>query len=64
MENQDQNIKTENEHIIQNKTKKRKKKKLFLILNFKLKNYKEKEELILKSKADIGDFVLSTLSKK
>ena len=64
MENQDQNIKTENEQIIQKTRPKKRKKKTVSDIELQIKELqKKKEELILKSKADIGDFVLSTLSK-
>lgn len=64
MENQDQNIKTENEHIIPKTRPKKRKKKTVSDIELQIKELqKKKEELILKSKADIGDFVLSTLSK-
>ena len=64
MENQDQNIKTENEQIIPKTTPKKRKKKTVSDIELQIKELqKKKEELILKSKADIGDFVLSTLSK-
>ncbi|EOI86722.1 TPA: hypothetical protein IUT82_002617 [Enterococcus faecalis] len=64
MENQDQNIKTENEQIIPKKKPKKRKKKTVSDIELQIKELqKKKEELILKSKADIGDFVLSTLSK-
>ena len=64
MENEDQNINTEsNQSITKSKPKKRKKKTVSDI-ELQIKELqKKKEELILKSKADIGDFVLSTLSK-
>lgn len=64
MENEDQNINTEsNQSITKSKLKKRKKKTVSDI-ELQIKELqKKKEELILKSKADIGDFVLSTLSK-
>lgn len=64
MENEDQNINTErNQSIAKSKPKKRKKKTVSDI-ELQIKELqKKKEELILKSKADIGDFVLSTLSK-
>ncbi|MBE8849245.1 hypothetical protein G9440_14145 [Enterococcus durans] len=64
MENEDQNINTEsNQSITKSKPKKRKK-KTFSDIELQIKELqKKKEELILKSKADIGDFVLSTLSK-
>lgn len=64
MENQDQNIKTENEKIIPKTRPKKRKKKTVSDIELQIKELqKKKEELILKSKADIGDFVLSTLSK-
>ena len=64
MENQDQNIKTENEQIIPKTIPKKRKKKTVSDIELQIKELqKKKEELILKSKADIGDFVLSTLSK-
>ena len=64
MENQDQNIKTENEQIIPKTKPKKRKKKTVSDIELQIKELqKKKEELILKSKADIGDFVLSTLSK-
>ena len=64
MENQDQNIKTENEKIIPKTKPKKRKKKTVSDIELQIKELqKKKEELILKSKADIGDFVLSTLSK-
>ncbi|HAR1360736.1 TPA: hypothetical protein QFF38_001921 [Enterococcus faecium] len=64
MENQDQNIKTENEQIIPKTKSKKRKKKTVSDIELQIKELqKKKEELILKSKADIGDFVLSTLSK-
>lgn len=64
MENQDQNIKTENEQIIPKTKQKKRKKKTVSDIELQIKELqKKKEELILKSKADIGDFVLSTLSK-
>ncbi|WP_407952489.1 hypothetical protein [Enterococcus faecium] len=48
----------------QKQNQKRERKKLFLNIELQIKELqKKKEELILKSKADIGDFVLSTLSK-
>lgn len=64
MENQDQNIKTGNEQIIPKTKPKKRKKKTVSDIELQIKELqKKKEELILKSKADIGDFVLSTLSK-
>lgn len=64
MENQDQNIKTENEKIIPKTKPKKRKKKTVSDIELQIKELqKKKEELILKSKANIGDFVLSTLSK-
>lgn len=65
MENENQNINTEsNQSITKSKPKKRKKKTVSDI-EIQIKELqKKKDELILKSKADIGDFVLSTLSKK
>lgn len=64
MENQDQTIKTENEQIIPKKKPKKRKKKTVSDIELQIKELqKKKEELILKSKSDIGDFVLSTLSK-
>lgn len=64
MENQDQNIKIENEKIIPKTRPKKRKKKTVSDIELQIKELqKKKEELILKSKADIGDFVLSTLSK-
>lgn len=64
MENQDQNIKIENEQIIPKTKPKKRKKKTVSDIELQIKELqKKKEELILKSKADIGDFVLSTLSK-
>ena len=64
MENQDQNIKIENEKIIPKTRPKKRKKKTVSDIALQIKELqKKKEELILKSKADIGDFVLSTLSK-
>ena len=64
MENQDQTIKTENEKIIPKTRPKKRKKKTVSDIELQIKELqKKKEELILKSKADIGDFVLSTLSK-
>ena len=64
MENQDQNIKIENEKIIPKTKPKKRKKKTVSDIELQIKELqKKKEELILKSKADIGDFVLSTLSK-
>ncbi|WP_461199471.1 hypothetical protein [Enterococcus sp. N249-2] len=64
MENQDQTIKTENEQIIPKRKPKKRKKKTVSDIELQIKELqKKKEELILKSKADIGDFVLSTLSK-
>ena len=64
MENQDQKIKTENEQIIPKTKPKKRKKKTVSDIELQIKELqKKKEELILKSKADIGDFVLSTLSK-
>lgn len=64
MENQDQNIKIENEKIIPKTRPKKRKKKTVSDIELQIKKLqKKKEELILKSKADIGDFVLSTLSK-
>ncbi len=63
MENQ--NINTENEQIISKPKPKKRKKKTVSDIELQIKELqKKKEELILKSKADIGDFVLSTLSKK
>ena len=63
MENQ--NINTENEQIISKPKPKKRKKKTVSDIELQIKEIqKKKEELILKSKADIGDFVLSTLSKK
>lgn len=64
MENQDQKIKTENEQIIPKTKPKKRKKKTVSDIELQIKELqRKKEELILKSKADIGDFVLSTLSK-
>lgn len=64
MENQDQNMTTENEQIIPKTKQKKRKKKTVSDIELQIKELqKKKEELILKSKADIGDFVLSTLSK-
>ena len=64
MENQDQNIKIENEKIIPKIRPKKRNKKTVSDIELQIKELqKKKEELILKSKADIGDFVLSTLSK-
>lgn len=64
MENQDQNIKIENEKIIPKTRPKKRKKKTVSDIELQIKKLqKKKEDLILKSKADIGDFVLSTLSK-
>lgn len=64
MENQDQSIKTENEKIIPKIKPKKRKKKTVSDIELQIKELqKKKEELILKSKADIGDFVLSTFSK-
>ena len=64
MGNQDQTIKTENEQIIPKKKPKKRKKKTVSDIELQIKELqKKKEELILKSKSDIGDFVLSTLSK-
>ena len=64
MENQDQNIKIENEKIIPKTRPKKREKKTVSDIELQIKELqKKKEELILKSKADIGDFVLSTLSK-
>ncbi|EEU72696.1 hypothetical protein HO456_01735 [Streptococcus suis] len=64
MENQDQNIKIENEQIIPKTKPRKRKKKTVSDIELQIKELqKKKEELILKSKADIGDFVLSTLSK-
>ncbi|HAC0026420.1 TPA_asm: hypothetical protein GYX20_14495 [Listeria monocytogenes] len=64
MENQDQNIKIENEKIIPKIRPKKRKKKTVSDIELQIKELqKKKEELILKSKADIGDLVLSTLSK-
>ena len=64
MENQDQNIKIENEKIIPKTRPNKRKKKTVSDIELQIKELqKKKEELILKSKADIGDFVLSTLSK-
>ena len=64
MENQDQNIKTENEQFIPKTKPKKRKKKTVSDIELQIKELqKKKEELILKSKADSGDFVLSTLSK-
>ena len=64
MENQDQNIKTETEQIIPKTKPKKRKKKTVSDIELQIKELqKKKEELILKSKADIGDFILSTLSK-
>lgn len=64
MENQDQNIKIENEKTIPKTRPKKRKKKTVSDIELQIKELqKKKEELILKSKADIGDFVLSTLSK-
>ncbi|MCD4963687.1 hypothetical protein [Enterococcus casseliflavus] len=64
MENQDQNIKIENEKIIPKTRPKKRKKKTVSDIELQIKELqKKKEELIIKSKADIGDFVLSTLSK-
>lgn len=64
MENQDQNIKTENEQINPKTKPKKRKKKTVSDIELQIKKLqKKKEDLILKSKADIGDFVLSTLSK-
>jgi len=64
MENQDQNIKIENEKIIPKTRPKKRKKKTVSDIELQIKELqKKKEELILKSKADIGDFVLSILSK-
>ena len=64
MENKDQNIKIENEKIIPKTRPKKRKKKTVSDIELQIKELqKKKEELILKSKADIGDFVLSTLSK-
>ncbi|WP_407856409.1 hypothetical protein [Enterococcus hailinensis] len=64
MENQDQSIKTENEQIIPKIKPKKRKKKTVSDIELQIKELqKKKEELILKSKSDIGDFVLSTLSK-
>lgn len=64
MENQDQTIKTKNEQIIPKRKPKKRKKKTVSDIELQIKELqKKKEELILKSKADIGDFVLSTLSK-
>lgn len=64
MENQDQNIKIENEQIIPKTKPIKRKKKTVSDIELQIKELqKKKEELILKSKADIGDFVLSTLSK-
>ena len=64
MENQDQNIKTENEQFSPKTKPKKRKKKTVSDIELQIKELqKKKEELILKSKADIGDFVLSTLSK-
>lgn len=64
MENQDQTIKIENEQIIPKTKPKKRKKKTVSDIELQIKELqKKKEELILKSKADIGDFVLSTLSK-
>ena len=64
MENQDQNIKTEHEQCIPKTQPKKRKKQTVSDIELQIKELqKKKEELILKSKADIGDFVLSTLSK-
>ncbi|HAC5320461.1 TPA_asm: hypothetical protein GZU02_14875 [Listeria monocytogenes] len=63
MENQDQNIKTENEQIIPKTKPKKRKKKTVSDIELQIKELQKKKELILKSKADIGDFVLSILSK-
>lgn len=49
---------------LQNLNQKKRKKKTVSDIENQIKELqKKKDELILKSKADIGDFVLSTLSK-
>lgn len=65
MENDNQNINTESiQSITKSKPKKKRKKKTVSDIENQIKELqKKKDELILKSKADIGDFVLSTLSK-
>ncbi|WP_301359596.1 MULTISPECIES: hypothetical protein [Enterococcus] len=64
MENEDQNINTESNQLITKSKPKKRKKKTVSDIELQIKELqKKKEELILKSKADIGDFVLSTLSK-
>ncbi|MDT2597637.1 MULTISPECIES: hypothetical protein [Enterococcus] len=53
-----------NETNIVKKTRTKRRKKTVSDIELQIKELqKKKEELILKSKADIGDFVLSTLSK-
>lgn len=64
MENQDQNINAINGNFNSKMKPKKRKKKTVSDIELQIKELqKKKEELILKSKADIGDFVLSILSK-
>ncbi|MFS0982492.1 hypothetical protein [Enterococcus casseliflavus] len=64
MESQDQNINAINGNFNSKTKPKKRKKKTVSDIELQIKELqKKKEELILKSKADIGDFVLSTLSK-
>lgn len=56
---------TENEQILSKTPAKKRKKKTVTDIDLQIKELqKKKEELILKSKVDIGEFVLSILSKQ
>jgi len=56
---------TENEQILSKTPAKKRKKKTVSDIDLQIKELqKKKEELILKSKVDIGEFVLSILSKQ
>lgn len=56
---------TENEQILSKTPTKKRKKKTVSDIDLQIKELqKKKEELILKSKVDIGEFVLSILSKQ
>ena len=56
---------TENKQILSKTPAKKRKKKTVTDIDLQIKELqKKKEELILKSKVDIGEFVLSILSKQ
>lgn len=56
---------TENEQILSKTPAKKRKKKTVTDIDLQIKELqKKKEELILKSKVEIGEFVLSILSKQ